>query len=185
MNGDSTAERRRLNPEDSMDQEKIIDERPFGQKWLGVWTNGYILQAARLFLGFVFVVASIDKVADPNAFAVSIGYYKLVGPTFSLAIATILPWVELLCGLFLIFGVMIRGSSLLIVLMLLVFTAGIMSGIFRGLDISCGCFSRDPFVGRIGWVKVLENSGLILLGLLVFLSHSQRLLIHQPHKETS
>ena len=167
-----------------MDTSHIADAGHSTKKWFRVWENHYIVLATRVLLGLVFVVASIEKIADPSAFAVSIGYYKLIGPTLSLAIATILPWVELLCGLFLIFGVMIRGSSLLIVLMLVVFTAGVMSGIFRGLDISCGCFSRDPFVGRIGWVKVLENSGLILLSLLVFLSDSQRFLIHQPHKET-
>lgn len=130
--------------------------------------------AARVFLGFVFVVASIEKAADPNAFAVSIGYYKLVGPTVALIIATILPWIELLCGLFLIFGMMPRGSSLLTFLMLFVFTAGVVSGILRGLDISCGCFTRDPGVGKIGWMKVLENCGLILLSLFSFFSNSNR-----------
>lgn len=148
--------------------------------------NDYVALSARLLLGCVFVVASIDKVADPNAFAVSISYYRLVGEPFTMIIATILPWAELLCGLFLIFGIMTKGSSLLVLLMLVVFTAGVISGIARGLDISCGCFTRDPSVDKIGWMKVLENSGLILLSSLLLFSRSDRFSILttlQPAKE--
>ncbi len=128
--------------------------------------NRYVVLSARLLLGFVFLVASIDKVADPNAFAVSISYYRLVGEPVTLILATILPWVELLAGLFLLFGIMMRGSSLLLLLMLVLFTAGVISGIVRGLDISCGCFTRDPNVDKIGWMKVLENLGLMVLSLI-------------------
>ena len=129
---------------------------------------------ARVFLGYVFIVASIDKAADPNAFAISIGYYKLVGPDVALLIATVLPWAELLCGIFLVFGVMPRGCSILVLLMLLVFTGGVISGLFRGLDISCGCFTRDPGVDKIGWLKVLENCGLFLLGMYSLFARSER-----------
>lgn len=138
--------------------------------------NDYLCLAARLVLGFVFIVAAVDKAADPNAFAVSIANYKIVGPTVGLVVATVLPWIELLCGVFLIFGIMPRGSSLLVVAMLVVFTAGVVSGIVRGLDIACGCFTQDPGVGKIGWMKVLENTGLILLGLLSYFSSGRRFL---------
>jgi uncharacterized membrane protein YphA (DoxX/SURF4 family) len=147
--------------------------------------NSYLVFAVRVFLGFAFVGAAVDKAADPNAFAVSIGYYKLVGPTVALIVATILPWIELLCGLFLIFGIMPRGSSLLILLMLLVFTAGVVSGILRGLDISCGCFTRDPGVGKIGWMKVLENVGLILLSVFLLFSKSERFSVVDITSEVS
>lgn len=136
--------------------------------------NSYIALIARIALGAVFIVASIDKIADPNAFALSIGNYKIVGHSFALFVATFLPWMELLCGLLLILGIMMRGSSLLVLLMLIVFTAGIISGIVRQLDIACGCFTSDPNVGRIGWGKVLENCGLIVLGIIVFFSKSDR-----------
>ena len=128
--------------------------------------NTYVMLSARLLLGVVFVFASIEKIADPNAFAVSISYYRLIGEPLTTFVATVLPWVELLAGLFLLFGIMMRGSSLLILLMLLVFTAGVVSGMARGLDISCGCFTRDPNADKIGWMKVLENSGLLLLSLI-------------------
>jgi len=143
--------------------------------------NRYVVLSARLLLGFVFVVASIDKLADPNAFAVSISYYRLVGEPIALILATILPWVELLAGLFLLFGIMMRGSSLLLLLMLVLFTGGVISGIVRGLDISCGCFTRDPNVDKIGWMKVLENLGLIVLSLITLYAKSIAYSVTQVH----
>lgn len=134
--------------------------------------NVYAVLIARLLLGTVFLFASIEKVADPNAFAVSISYYRLIGEPLTVIVATILPWMELICGLFLIFGIMLKGSSLLVLLMLLVFTGGVVSGILRGLDISCGCFSQDPNVGRIGWMKVSENIALMLMSLLVLFARN-------------
>jgi uncharacterized membrane protein YphA (DoxX/SURF4 family) len=128
--------------------------------------------AARIVLGAVFIVASIEKVADPAAFAVSINNYKILPEAVSLVVATFLPWVELLCGFGLLFGIFMRGSSLLSLCMLAVFTAAIVSGLFRGLDISCGCFTQDPNVAKIGWGKVAENVGLIILSALPLVSRS-------------
>ena len=151
----------------------------FVQKLLGVSQNGYIVLIVRILLGFIFILASIDKIADPDAFAISISHYKLVGPTLALVIATILPGIELLCGLFLLFGIMLRGSSLLTLIMLVIFTAGVISGIVRGLDISCGCFTRDPNVDKIGWMKVIENCGLIFLSILLLFSKSSAFSINK------
>ncbi|MEK7670843.1 MAG: MauE/DoxX family redox-associated membrane protein, partial [Bacteroidota bacterium] len=83
--------------------------------------NNYIVLPSRLFVGFIFVLASINKIADPNAFAVSIANYKIIEPPLTLLIATVLPWTELLCGLCLLFGIMMRGSSFLATIMLIVF----------------------------------------------------------------
>jgi len=80
-------------------------------------------------------------------------------------IATILPSLELLCGLGLILGLYPRASALLITCMLAGFTILIISALLRGLDISCGCFTQDPNLNKIGYVKILENVGMIMLGM--------------------
>lgn len=136
--------------------------------------NDYIVAAIRIVLGFILIVASIDKIADPNAFGVSIGYYRIFDTTVILLIATILPWIELLCGMSLVFGVAVRGGSMVSFVMLVVFTAAVISGIMRGLDISCGCFTHDPKVDKIGWAKVAENIGLVLLSIATFFSCKDR-----------
>ncbi len=142
-------------------------------------SNDYLILALRIVLGFIFVIASIEKMADPAAFSTSIGNYKLISPTTALTVATYLPWIELLSGLAILFGIFSRGSSLLILIMLVVFTGGVVSAVLRGLDISCGCFTQDPSVGKVGWYKVGENIAMILGSLVLFYSHSLRFSLEQ------
>jgi uncharacterized membrane protein YphA (DoxX/SURF4 family) len=122
----------------------------------------------RVALGVLFVSVSIEKIADASAFAASISSYRIVTGDMALLAATILPWVELLCGCGLLFGLFVRGSSFLVLIMLAVFTIAVLSALWRGLDISCGCYTQDPGAARLGWWKVGENSILLLISLLVY-----------------
>jgi uncharacterized membrane protein YphA (DoxX/SURF4 family) len=137
-------------------------------------SHPHVVLITRIFLGLLFVVSSLDKIVDPAAFAHSVGNYKLLPSWLPMTIATILPWLELLCGFSLLFGLFIRGSSLIVSAMLIIFTFAVISGILRGLDIACGCFTQDPAAGKIGWMKVLQNSALIALSLFLYYSNSTR-----------
>jgi len=136
-------------------------------------SNTILIFLIRIFLGGLFVVAGLDKITDPQAFANSILQYKVVGPTLAMCTATILPSLELLCGLSLIIGLYPRGCELLITIMLVGFTVLISSALLRGLDISCGCFTQDPNVSKIGYQKILENCGLILLSTWLLFTRNQ------------
>lgn len=128
----------------------------------------------RVILGCVFIFASIDKIVDPQAFAASIANYKIVAGGLTLLPATILPWIELLSGLGLLLGVFVRGSALLTLSLLLLFTILVASAMLRGLDISCGCFTQDPSAGKIGWKKIGENLVLIATNVVVFYTSVHR-----------
>jgi putative oxidoreductase len=128
-------------------------------------SNTVLILLVRIFLGALFIVASLDKITDVNAFAASILNYKIVDASLATLAATILPWLELFCGLGLIVGIFPKTSAFLITAMLVAFTALVASALIRGLDISCGCFTQDPHAGRIGLQKILENCGMIVLGL--------------------
>jgi len=137
-----------------------------------VFTQDMVITLLRVLLGIVLIVASLDKILDPDAFAASISGYKIVSAGPAMLIATVLPWIELLCGLGLLFGVFLRGSALLTLIMLSAFTVLVLSALWRGLDISCGCFSQDPTAEWIGWKKVGENLLLTFISVLVFRSSS-------------
>jgi putative oxidoreductase len=126
-------------------------------------SNKILILLIRIFLGGLFVIAGLDKISDPQAFANSILQYKVAGPTLALCTATILPSLELLCGLSLVIGIYPRGCELLVTIMLVCFTILIAYALSRGLDISCGCFTQDPNVHKIGYQKILENCSLIVL----------------------
>jgi uncharacterized membrane protein YphA (DoxX/SURF4 family) len=131
-------------------------------------TRDTLRACLRIILGVVFVFAGVEKTADPGTFAASISGYQIVEGSAALVMGTLLPWLELLCGLGLLLGLYLRGSSLLTLVMLFGFTLAVLSALWRGLDISCGCYAWGPMAARVGWWKVGENTVLTLMCLLVF-----------------
>jgi len=136
--------------------------------------SDYGALALRVFLGLLLIMASIEKIHDPGAFAESVANYRLLPPFAVMGVATVLPWIELLSGLFLLIGILVHGSALLISALMLVFIIAILSALMRGLDILCGCYTLDPSASRIGWSKIIENSGLLLLGIVLVISKARR-----------
>jgi uncharacterized membrane protein YphA (DoxX/SURF4 family) len=129
-----------------------------------IFTNDYLLLLGRLFLGFVFLYAAIEKINDPESFARAINNYKFL-PLFSINIfAIVLPWIELTTGLLLIFGIAVKENSFVISALLAVFIIVIIISLFRGLDINCGCFGTAGGT-KIGIQKIIENIILTLIGL--------------------
>lgn len=119
--------------------------------------------AARICLGGVFIFASIDKIRYPEPFAQNIDAYEML-PTALINIAAIwLPWLELCCGSLLILGIWVRANAALLGVLLFVFIVALISVIIRGLDISCGCFEAGDSEAMVGWNRVIEDIGLLLL----------------------
>ena len=118
--------------------------------------------AARLALGAIFIYASWHKLELPADFALDIFHYQLLPGVFINALALVLPWLELLSGIALIIAPRLRhGAAILILGMLVVFTTGIVIDLFRGIDVTCGCFSSGGKGQHIGLLKVLENLSMI------------------------
>jgi uncharacterized membrane protein YphA (DoxX/SURF4 family) len=97
----------------------------------------------RLILGAVFVLASVDKILHPAAFAKAIYNYQILPDALINLTAIILPWLELLLGILLIWGLWLPGAALLANLLLLVFFGALLFNLARGLDVHCGCFSTS------------------------------------------
>lgn len=98
----------------------------------------------RLFVGGAFVLAAWPKIADPQAFAMTISNYRILPDNLIHLTAILLPWVEAVCGVALILGLWTRAATVAILGMLLIFVIFIISAIARNLDISCGCFDPSP-----------------------------------------
>ncbi len=144
-----------------------------------------LLLFSRTVLGIVFVLAGMDKIAFPDAFAASVEAYKLVPYGAVNIVALILPWLELICGIFLLGGEYLRGSSAVLSSLLVVFVFGIMSAMMRGLKIDCGCFGKEHAT-PVSWMKVVEDTGLFLLGIhiLLFSGRKERAASSAPVAES-
>lgn len=124
----------------------------------------------RIGLGVLFIVASYYKILSPGAFAHQIYNYKIVPPWAINPVAITLPWLQMFCGLALVFRRFDRGAAWIVVLMLVVFQIAVASALIRGLNISCGCFksgggaatwwgfARDSFILIAAVVNALWNS---------------------------
>lgn len=142
--------------------------------------SGVPLLLARLIVGGMFVYLAYKKIMDPVAFLKNINEYRMLEPGAVMnAIAIMVPWIELVAGLALLLGVMVRGAALTAAGMLAVFTPAIVfraismldSGVdFTALKFDCGCGSGEVLI----WKKLLENSGLFIASLVALFSRSRR-----------
>jgi len=103
-------------------------------------THPWLTIRVQIALGVIFVVAALPKIVDPPSFAHMIYNYKLLpSPLINLA-ALVLPWIELLAGIALIFGIWKETARTIIGGMLVVFIVAIAINLARGNAIDCGCF---------------------------------------------
>lgn len=132
-----------------------------GHSWLAL--------PARWYLGAVFVVACLHKIAHPGSFALDIATYDIIPLQLVNLMAITLPWIELFAGLMLIVGFRTRGAALAIGGMLVVFIAAIVIALDRGLDMSCGCFASQSAAADdpISYLTVLRDCGWLLISLYI------------------
>lgn len=133
-----------------------------------IFGNKYYLLVARIIVGFVFVMVSIGKISDPAHFAKEINNYNILPYMSVNFLAIIMPWIELICGLLIMFGVKLKANSFIIGSMLVVFIAAVASAWARGLNIDCGCYSNIA-KQTVGLPKILENTGLIILTVSIWM----------------
>jgi uncharacterized membrane protein YphA (DoxX/SURF4 family) len=135
----------------------------------------FIPLAARWILGAVFIYMGAVKVLHPIDFLKLIREYQTFDNYVVLnAIAGLLPWFEVYCGLLLIGGIAVRATALLTLAMLIPFTVLVFlrakalahdQGIwFCAVKFNCGCGGGETLICR----KLVENAGLMFLaGVLV------------------
>jgi len=121
-------------------------------------------------LGAAFVYTGVSKALEPEDFLKLVRQYDLVHHFWLLnSIAVVLPWFELFCGLLLMTGVAVRGTALILVLLLIPFTVLVwhralvlqsaLAIPFCLVKFDCGCGTGAVFICR----KLAENLALILL----------------------
>lgn len=142
---------------------------------------------ARWLLGGLFVYMGLTKALHPVDFLKLVRQYDLVHSVWLLnSIAAALPWFEVFCGLLLLAGIAVRGSTLVLIGMLVPFTVVVFHrGLvlhsklalpFCAVKFDCGCGNGEVFVC---W-KLLENGLLLLLSVWLLAGHGRKLCLrHQ------
>jgi len=127
--------------------------------------NKYFLLLIRISIAYLFIYAGAEKISDTEAFAISISNYRLLPVSTLNFFAITLPWLEIVTGILLFFGIAVKENSAIIFSMLSIFTIAIIISLVRGLSIDCGCFGKGT---QIGLMKLGENI-LMIIGLLILI----------------
>src|SRR6266436_4223586 len=102
----------------------------------------YLWRIIDLIVGGIFIYAGAIKVLDPVRFGLDIDNYKTLPWFISVRLAFYLPWLEIFCGLAVVFRFLYRGGLSILIALIAVFIAATIAAKVRGLDITCGCFGH-------------------------------------------
>lgn len=112
-----------------------------GHPWVGL--------LLRVYVGGIFIYASMYKINFPGEFVETIASYQLL-PFWAVNLAAlVMPWVELVSGVLMVLGIRTKSAAAVIGGMLMLFSVVILFTLLRGIPIGCGCFTsvEDP----LGW----------------------------------
>jgi uncharacterized membrane protein YphA (DoxX/SURF4 family) len=119
-------------------------------------------------LAAIFVVAGFAKIADPPGFAQEVHNYQLL-PAFAVnPFALVMPWLEVVTGVALFFGLARRTAAGIFGILLLVFIGALGINLARGRAVECGCFGASA--GTKTEAQLLTDMKLLILrdlGLLI------------------
>lgn len=128
------------------------------------------LHLACWLLGLTFLAAGVPKLLEqPSEVAALVRNYRLLPETLVRWTAVTLPWTETLAGLCLLVGVLRRSAALLTASMSLGFLFALLSAMYRGLRIDCGCFGATGSVGLVTPPHLIADMLLLALSVFVLL----------------
>jgi putative oxidoreductase len=156
--------------EQRLSQSESILWRKWG--WLrALYNNQYVMLVFCFILAAVFLTSAYGKLVDIERYSVDAVYNFGILP-FVLArpFGLVMPFIELLCGLGLLFGVLTRLSALGIALMSLSFFIAKTIVLSQGRSIECGCFGA--VIDTLASVTIFMDMPMMALALVVMLSSS-------------
>ena len=128
--------------------------------------NRYLVALSRLLLATVFLVSAYGKLVDIERYSVDVVYqFDILPVALARPFGLAMPFIELLCGLGLLFGVLTRLSALGVGLMSLAFFIAKKLVLAQGRELNCGCFGA--VIETLASSTIFMDIPMMLLGVLV------------------
>ena len=132
-----------------------------------------LLIAGQILLAAIFIYEGIAKLREPwPQFAVAINSFQLVPLNWLEPLAKYVPWAELLLGLWVLSGFLLRWSALVTSAVLAFFFAVLIRSYAMGLAVDCGCFGSGE--GPLGPKRLAEEAVMLALALAVSIAAFRR-----------
>ena len=129
-------------------------------------SSPYLSLIFRSYIGIVFIHASLSKIYYPGEFSEAVAAYQIIPYWAVNFTAVFMPWLELICGAFLLLGLFTKAAVSVIGSLLIVFIFAILLNLVKGAPISCGCFENVDY--QISWHDIARDLGWLLLTVQVF-----------------
>ena len=125
-----------------------------------------IIALARVLLGLLLIVTGGLKVGHAPDLAAAIAGFRLL-PGFIVApMALVLPFFELMLGLYLIVGIFTRMTAIFAMAQFLIYAGAIASAILRNIPADCGCFGPND-TATADWPHVAFDLALAAVAALI------------------
>ena len=126
--------------------------------WVGV--------VARVVVGGVWVAAGLLKLPDPTESVRAVRNYRILPESLVPFVGHTLPVLEVLIGVCLLVGLLVRANAVVSCVLLTAFIVGIASAWARGLSIECGCFGGSggtlgDYAAKYPW-EIARDVGLLV-----------------------
>ena len=134
-----------------------------------VVANRHVILVFRLILAAFFLTSSYGKLVDIERYSVDAVYnFGILPMALARPFGLVMPFIELLCGLGLLFGVLTRLSALGIALMSLSFFIAKAIVLSQGRSIECGCFGA--VIDTLASVTIFMDIPMMVLALVIMFS---------------
>ncbi len=126
----------------------------------------YLVAIGRLLLGSLLIFAGAVKVGHASDLASAIAGFRLLSAAAVAPLAIILPYFEILLGLYLVAGLFTRIAAAIATAQFVIYAAAIASAIVRGIPANCGCFGPGD-AAVADWPHVAFDIGLAALAAFI------------------
>ena len=134
--------------------------------------NRFVVLSFRLILSFFFLVSAYGKLVDIERYSVDAVYnFGILPMVLARPFGLAMPFIELLCGMGMLFGVFTRLSALGIGLMSLSFFIAKAIVLSQGRTIDCGCFGA--VIDTLASVTIFLDLPMMFFAMIVIWAPSE------------
>lgn len=126
----------------------------------------YFASILRISLGLIFILSGTLKFLDLHNFLSSLKNFNLINESLIYTVTLLIPLIEIIFGLLLCLKIKPILLTQLSGLLLVLFTAVIVSKIIEGEKINCGCFGNLT-ESTIDYTTVLRNITFIIINVVL------------------
>jgi putative oxidoreductase len=128
-----------------------------------------VILVFRLILAGFFILSASGKLVDIERYSVDAVYnFGVLPMLLARPFGLIMPFIELLCGLGLLFGVLTRLSALGIGLMSIAFFIAKAIVLSQGRSIECGCFGA--IIDTLAAVTIFMDLPMMAMAAVIFVA---------------